>query len=376
MGCCTNLAWFCRRAGVAHLFRPLPELYFMTPDGRVSVFKADRLPAPFHLTRAFLSAHYLTWADKARIAWGLARLWQSPPPGDPPFADWLAANGQTPETVTRFWSVVLTSALNEGPARVGVRHARKVFVDGFLSHPRGFVVEIPTVPLGDLYGPALALPGVSLRTDASVRRFVIAGGRVAGVELRSGETLTADWYISAVPFGRVRQMIDAPFLDGVARLEPSPITSVHLWYEGEVVPLPHAVLVGCAGQWVFRREGGYVQVVVSASRELRAMGHAEALRTITEEMARLFPLAGTTPLLRSRVVTDPAATFSAVPGVDALRPPQATPVANLFLAGDWTRTGWPATMEGAVRSGYLAAEALLSRKGRRERLVRPGLGEE
>src|SRR5262249_9790119 len=152
------------------------------------------------------------------------------------------------------------------------------------------------------------------------------------------------------------------------------ITSVHLWYNRPMMHEPHVVLIDCVGQWVFNRGEPapgehYVQVVVSAARPLRGLGHDEVRRQIVEEMARLFPAATPAALLRARVVTEHAATFSAVPGVDQWRPGQTTPLDNLFLAGDWTATGWPATMEGAVRSGYLAAEALLDRSGMPARLV-------
>src|SRR5262249_29559376 len=289
MGCCTNLAHFCEAVGVSHLFAPQPTLYFLTPDGRVSPFRATSLPAPFHLAPAFAPAHSLPLSDKARIAWGLGRLWLTPPPGDPPFADWLAANGQTAEPIERFWAVVLVSALNEEPARVGFRYARKVFVDGFLTHPRGFVVEVPTVPLGELYGPALdgwmQRHGVRLLLNTAVRRFHIEHGRVTQAELRSGDMVRADWYISAVPLRRIPALLpdgtaSSPFFSRIAQLNPSPITSVHLWYDRPMMALPHAVLIGCTSQWAFNRGQmapgeHYLQVVVSASRELRALGHDE-----------------------------------------------------------------------------------------------------
>jgi len=145
-----------------------------------------------------------------------------------------------------------------------------------------------------------------------------------------------------------------------------------------VTRLPHAVLVGCVGQWVFNRGAvapgeHYLQVVVSAARQFRGLAQTEVQRLIVDELGRLFPDAAAARLLRARVVTEHHATFCAVPGVDRWRPPQTSPVPNLFVAGDWTATGWPATMEGAVRSGYLAAEALLARLGRPERLVQPDL---
>lgn len=389
MGCCTNFTHFCRTVGIAHLLQRQSTLWFMTPDRRVSRLRAAPLPAPLHLAAGFLRAHYLTVADKLRIAWGLRCLRRIAPEEDPPFLDWLMRHGQTPRTVARFWGLILTSALNETPERLGLRYARKVFVDGFLGHRRGFEVELPCVPLGQLYGEELqrwlTRHGVRLHLGCGARRLQVVGERVGGVELRNGETIQADWYLSAVPFERLldllpEELITAePYFRELRHLETSPITSVHIWYDRPVLPWPHVVLIDCLGQWVFSRgevAAGehYLQVVVSAARQLRGLGHDEVERQILEEMARLFPAAAVAQVKRARVVTEHAATFSAVPGVDKWRPPQISPIPNLFVAGDWTATGWPATMEGAVRSGYLAAEALLARRGSPQRLLQPDLG--
>lgn len=388
MGCCTNLAHFYRTLGVSHFLAPQPALYFMTPDRRVSTLKADRLPAPFHLTRSFLAAHYLTLGEKLRIARGLLALRRTQPNDDPPLLDWLFRHGQTQRTIDRFWGLVLVSALNESPERLGLKYARKVFVDAFLQHRRGFQVEVPLVPLGRLYGEEmtawLTTHQAELRFQLAVRQFLVEQGRVVGVELRSGERLSADWYISAVPFDRLAGLLPEafqadPYFAGLRHLEPSPITSVHLWYDRPILTLPHAVLIDCVGQWVFGRGESvpgeqYLQVVVSAARAFRGLSHEEVRSRITEEIARLFPAAQAAALLRSRVVTEHTATFSATPGVDRWRPAQGSPLPNLLLAGDWTATGWPATMEGAVRSGYLATEALLQRLGRSEQVTQPDLG--
>jgi squalene-associated FAD-dependent desaturase len=388
MGCCTNLAHFCRSVGISHLVQPQPCLYFMTPDRRVSRFRAGRLPAPLHLLGSFLGAHYLTPGEKLRIARGLVRLRREPPDADPPFADWLQRHGQTPRIVERFWGVVLTSALNETPERVGLRYARKVFVDAFLRHRRGFEVEVPAVPLGRLYGEELQAwlqcHGVRLLLNHGAKAVPVAADRVQGVQLRDGETVQADWYIAAVPFDRLLDLLPAEVIEkhayfgNLRNLETSPITSVHVWYDRPVMELPHVVLVACVGQWVFNRGEvapgeHYVQVVVSAARQFSGLGRDEVQRRVVEELARLFPAAAAATVVRARVVTEHAATFSAVPGVDRWRPGQTSPLGNLLVAGDWTATGWPATMEGAVRSGYLAAEALLERVGRPKRLVQADL---
>ena len=388
MGCCTNLAHFSKTIGIAHLIEPQPCLFFMTPDRRVSRFRADNWPAPLHLLRSFASAHYLGIGEKMRAAWGLVQLQRHTSDDDPPFADWLARNHQTPRLVDRFWGLVLVSALNETPDRIGLRYARKVFVDGFMTHPRGFEVEVPSVPLGRLYGDELTAwlgtHQVDLQLQRGVKELHVEAERVTALELRQGETLAADWYLAAAPFDRLLDLLPAAVIDqhacfgNLRQLETSPITSVHVWFDRNATELPHIVLIDGVGQWVFNRgetSAGewYLQVVVSAARQFHGLGHDEVERQVITELRRLFPRLQAARLLRARVVTEHAATFSAVPGVDRWRPAQATPIANLFLAGDWTRTGWPATREGAVRSGYLAAEALLTRAGRPEKLVQPDL---
>jgi squalene-associated FAD-dependent desaturase len=385
MGCCTNFAHFCRLVGIDSFLEPQPALYFMTPDRRVSRFRASAWPAPLHLAAAFLGLHFLTLGEKVRIGWALARLKRIDPNHDEPFFSWLCRHRQTRRAINRFWATVLVSALNETVDRVGLRYARKVFVDGFMTHRRGFEVQVPTVPLGRLYGEELKgwlkNHGVSLLTGQAVRRIVVDGERVAGVEMRDGRRMEADWYISTVPFWRLPDLLPEQLITrhdqfaNIRHLQTSPITSVHLWYDRPLTTLPHVVLVDCLGQWLFNKgEKGNlhcVQVVISASHASRQMPNAELKTAVVAELERLFPPARSARLVKSRVVVEHRASFSAVPGVDRWRPAQETPLDNFFLAGDWTATGWPATMEGAVRSGYLAAQALLRRLGNNAAFLQP-----
>lgn len=387
MGCCTNLAHFLRTVGVAHFLEPQPKLYFVTPDGRASVFKADPWPAPLHLGRALAGAHYLTPLEKLRVGYGMVRLLCANATADPPLLPWLLKHKQTRRTIDRFWGIVLVSALNETVDRVGLKYAQKVFRDGFVRHRDAFTVHVPRVPLGRLYGDELrawlSAHGVTLRENTGVRALHGTVSGITGVELRDGEQLSADQFVLAVPFDRVCDLLPPelaalPYFAGSRELTPSPITSVHLWYDRPALKLPHAVLVDCLSQWVFDRGETspgefYLQVVVSAARDLKGLGRDEIQRRVADELARVFPSARGAQVLRARVVTEHTATFSAVPGVDRWRVSQGSPVPNLAVAGDWTDTGWPATMEGAVRSGYLAAEALLARAGASARLVQPEL---
>jgi squalene-associated FAD-dependent desaturase len=390
MGCCTNLAHFLGTVGVGHLLAPQPKLYFVTPDRRTSVFKADPWPAPFHLGRALFGAHYLTPGDKLRVVYGLAALLRAAPEADPPLLPWLLAHRQNKRTIDRFWGTVLTSALNETVDRVGLKYARKVFRDGFVRHRDAFTVHVPSVPLGRLYGDELhawlAAHEVELHEGTGAKRLVLrpeGASRIGAVELRDGSARSADWVVLAVPFDRVTDLLpeelaSVPYFAGVKNLTPSPITSVHLWFDRPTMSRPHAVLVDCLGQWVFDRGEiapgeFYLQVVVSAARDLRGLGRDEVQRRVVEELGRVFPPVARAKLVRAKVVTEHTATFSAVPGVDRWRVSQSSPVGNLAVAGDWTATGWPATMEGAVRSGYLAAEVILERAGRPAKLVQPDL---
>src|SRR5262249_55027775 len=161
---------------------------FMTPDRRVSRFRASSWPAPWHLTRSFLGLHFLTPTEKLRIAWGLNRL-QRTEDRDPPFQEWLSRHGQTPRTVERFWGLVLRRALNETPEGCGWSYARKLFVEGFLKHRRGLEVETPAVPLARLYGEELLRwlerNQVQLLSSCAVQHFCFALGKVQDVELRN-----------------------------------------------------------------------------------------------------------------------------------------------------------------------------------------------
>ncbi len=421
LGCCTNFRHFCQTTGLAEFFRREATLYFIGPNGKVDPFSATSLPAPLHLAGAFARLSYLSWRDKFALARGLRALacsgatgegLRSPvisqntggskqPPVAPgiraderglPFSEWLARHGQTRAAIDRFWHVVLVSALSETLDRIDVEHARKVFVDTFLAHRDGWFVEIPTVPLEELYGGRLTewltSRGTTIRLQAAVERIELAGDRVVGARLSSGEVVAGDEFIVALPFFRVRSILPEslaahPDLAGIERLAAAPISSVHLWFDRPITELPHAVLVDRLCQWMFNRTAlgtnreatgeHYYQIVISASRELAGQSREAILSQVLAELTAVWPETARATLLHSRQVTEHRAVFSPLPGVDESRPGQQSPLGNLQLAGDWTRTGWPATMEGAVRSGYLAAANVLARLGRAEIVLQPDL---
>jgi squalene-associated FAD-dependent desaturase len=396
LGCCTNFRDFCERTGLAPYFRVETELNFIGTDGVLNRLKADALPAPFHLARSFARLSYLDGRDQIALARGLSALAKSDPAklNGQTFDRWLAEHGQTENAVNRFWHVVLVSALSESLDRIAVADARKVFVDAFLAHRKGWTVQIPTAPLGDLYGNQLLshleAQGVVVRVGAGVRQLIADDRGIISAELRNGESVAGDEFILAVPHYLAASLLPADLaereeIQALDRLESAPISSVHFWVDRPITSLPHAVLIDRLSQWMFNRTAlqaeefqsdppsYYYQIVISASRELDGTPSADTIAAVHEEICEIWPEAAAAQVVHSRLVTEHRAVFSVLPETEHLRPRQQSPICNLQLAGDWTRTGWPATMEGAVRSGYLAAENILSRLGRPQSLVKPDL---
>jgi zeta-carotene desaturase len=159
-------------------------------------------------------------------------------------------------------------------------------------------------------------------------------------------------YICALPFERLAAVgLPAP------KLEHAPITGIHLWFDREVTNLPHATLLDRTIQWMFNKDSGrYLQLVVSASRDLTHLSRGEIIEIAVGDLRLYFPRVREAKLVKAHVIKEQRAVFSAAPDTEALRPGPRTSMPNLFMAGDWTSTGWPATMEGAVRSGFIAAE--------------------
>ena len=367
--CCVNLLDFYERLGIRDRIRFHREFYFIEPGGRISTLKRGRLPAPFHFTGAFLRMSCLSRADKLAIGRALGALRRERTRRADldkiSMLDWLLQKRQTPHAIDRFWRQVLVSAVNEDLDRMAARHGFQVFWLGFLSRADSYEMGVPTVPLTDLYAAQAwqRLPTVRMHLRCPVERIATDGFTIGG------KAYSADYYICALPFERLENVgLPAP------AFAHSPITGVHLWFDREVTTLPHATLLDRTIQWMFNKDGGrYLQLVVSASRDLSKLSRKEIIEIAIGDLRLFFPRVRDAQLLKAHVVKEQRATFSAAPDTEPLRPGPESTVPRIFLAGDWTRTGWPATMEGAVRSGYAAAEAVTQAAGQPRRFLLPDL---
>ena len=367
--CCVNLLDFYDRMKVRDLIHFYREFYFIEPGGRISVLRRGRLPAPFHFTGSFLGLHFLDRHDKMGIARALTALRRERTRRKDldriSMLDWLLQKRQTPRAIDRFWRQVLVSAISEDLDRTAAMHGFKVFWLGFLARPDSYEMGVPSVPLGELYSASAwkRWPNVRICLRASVEA-VDGAGFVVG-----GERRTGDFHIVALPFERLETLgLPSP------PLQHAPITGVHLWFDREVTTLPHATLLDRTMQWMFNKDAGrYLQLVVSASRDLTNLPRNEIIDIAVGDLRLYFPRVRDASLVKAHVVKEQRAVFSAAPETESLRPGPQTSFPNVFLAGDWTRTGWPATMEGAVRSGYLAAEAVTRAMGEEKKFLVPDI---
>jgi squalene-associated FAD-dependent desaturase len=392
LGCCTNFDDFCRRTGIDGLFARETALHFIGPDRRVSTVRRSAwLPAPLHLAPSLLRLGYLTWSEMLAVVAVLRRLARNSS-GDAAshltIGQWLRQAGQSERTIELFWSPVIVSALSEDVDRASYDASRKVFVDAFLRHEHGYEMRVPNVALGTLYDEQLVHwlgeHRVNLRLGSEVRAIEVTDQTASSLVLADGSRHAFDFFCVAAPWFRVSELFDRsltdqlPFLNALAHFVESPITSVHLWCKQRLaLPYRHAVLPGRFSQWIFDRTNGdsspYYQIVISASREVAAISRSEVVSRVIQDLSEVLREPISDVVIRTKVITEHRAVFSPTEEAESYRPPQRTPIRNLFLAGDWTATGWPATMEGAVRSGYLAAESLLEKLGSKEKILQADL---
>ncbi len=407
LGCCDYYMDFLRKIGTldrAHL-QPTLRVRVASParNGRrhrTGLLTAAPLPAPFHLLPSFLAYPHLGVRDKLLALYALLKIRFSnrhrPELEDQTFLQWLKANGQTDRAIANFWDLIVLPTLNDHVGDVSASMGMMIYQDGVIKSRTGANVGYALVGLSDLMGNAaeeyIAARGGRLMLGKPVTEVLVSESRgrsIGGVRLASGETVRGDVYLSALPFHTLPSVLPSelnrePFFAGIGRLTAAPIVNVHIWYDREVMEPsspPFTAFVDSPLQWVFDKrsilassqtggggggaafDGQYVCISVSGAWDYADKPKEQIRQVFTQAMAEAFPRAREATIQQLLIVKS-TATFRCTPGSARLRPPNATPVENLFLAGDWTDTGWPSTMESAVRSGVAAARAIDAGGGR------------
>ena len=389
LGCYTYYMDFLEKIGTLQraYIQDRTRVDVVSPDGPSSSIAAGRLPKPFHMLPSFLSYKHLGLWDKLTAVYGLLRLNVTdrgkPSLQEETFGRWLRRHRQTKRTIENFWNLIVKPCVNDDVEDVSAAMGIMIFQEGLLKSPQSSRIGYAREGLSSLMGEAaqkyvesrgghiiIGQAAASLQLDEDRR----AGeSHIAGVQLTGGDVLRADAYVSALPLVNLMPLLpphlaETPFFASLEMLQTAPIVNVYLWYDRPVMEQDFVALVDSPLQWVFNKssimdrsqaQGQYVTVSLSAAFDYVNQPKQAVQQMCMKAMTDAFPKAKSARVTRSLVVKQEKATFRCLPGSERFRPAAQTPVQNLFLAGDWTDTGWPSTMEGAVRSGVTAAQAVL-----------------
>jgi zeta-carotene desaturase len=341
----------------------------------------------------------LSLGDKLAIAQSLLKFLRGYPQTDEePFSAWIGRENPSERAIRHFWEPLVVATLNDSFQRTSTRYAGQVFHELFLKSSTGSRQGVPTIPLSDFYGFFARLSeqqGSELHLRASVDRIAQLPDASWQVTTASGESFTAPNLVLAIPFEQTAKLLrtlpDAapqrklilPHLDHFVY---APYTTIHLWYDRPITELDQAAMLDSSVDWMFNKasirsgepshsnaSGHYYELSIAASFAQLNQSREEILASTLAELPRFFPAVRNAKLLKGGVLKEARATFSVLPSLDAHRPLAADPGGGMFLAGDWTRTGWPSTMEGAARSGRLAAEAVAAACGQPQTFLAPEL---
>jgi squalene-associated FAD-dependent desaturase len=408
LGCCTNLVDLCKLSGADRHIRWYDTITFLEPSNantptRRSDIAPTTLPSPGHATLSFLRAPMLSLADKSRVALGLLDFLRSYPATDEePFSAWLQRTHQTDRAIRHFWEPIIVGTLNDTFDRCSTRYAGQVFHESFLKSAEGGRLGIPSQPLSGFYAAVAQRAeqqGTSLHPRTSIDRIEHLSSGLWQATASDGTVHRALSLLLAFPFEQTARLLATlpETSPQRQRIEPAlahfthaPITTIHLWFDRPITTLDHAALLDTRIQWMFNKTlirrfepspepnttaqpGQYLELVISASFAELHQTREQILTAALAELTRFFPSVREARLLKSGVLKEARATFSVTPGLDRFRPTPDAPGDNLYLAGDWTLSGWPSTMEGAVRSGRLAAEAIARTTGNSSTFLTPDL---
>ncbi|SEF64359.1 zeta-carotene desaturase [Bryocella elongata] len=402
--CCANVVDLAKRSGADQHLRWFDRIPFLEPSKegagpRLSYIGSGALPAPAHASWSFLTAKMLSAGDKLAIAQSLLKFLRSYPQTDEePFSAWIARENPSDQAIRHFWHPLVVATLNDSFERSSTKYAGQVFHELFLKSSTGSRQGVPTIPLSEFYGYFARLAeqqGSELHLRASVDRIAQLPDASWQVTSSTGEEFTAPNLVLAIPFEQTAKLLRtlpeaapqrANILPHLEHFEYGPYTTVHLWYDRPITELEQAGLLDSSLDWMFNKaairagdpshtnaSGHYYELSIAASFDELHQSREQILADTLAELPKFFPGVLQAKLLKSGVLKEAKATFSVLPGLDAHRPNASDPGGGVFLAGDWTRTGWPSTMEGAARSGRLAAEAIATACGAPRSFLAPEL---
>ncbi|MGH3195990.1 MAG: hydroxysqualene dehydroxylase HpnE [Streptosporangiaceae bacterium] len=393
LGCCSAYRGLLAKLGMTE-HAPLQDRFDVTvlaPGPKRARLRRTALPGPLHMLPALGRYPFLSWAERVRVsrpALAMRRVDPADPAADTQrFGDWLAARGQSERARRALWDLFSVSALNIAGDDASLALAATVVKTGLLGKNNAADIGVPALPLGELHGDAaatlLAKLGAQVTLGAKVSAIeagAIEAGAIeaeqdGGFRVRlAGAEITADAVVLAVPHEKAAPLVPPDALPPAtvqawAGLGASPIVNVHVIYDRPVTDLPFAAAIDSPVQWVFDRTRisgldhlapgqQYLAISLSAADEYADVPAARLREQFVPALAELFPAARDARVTEFFVTRERRATFRQAPGSGVLRPQAATRQPGLVLAGAWTDTGWPDTMEGAVRSGLAAAVEL------------------
>ena len=376
MGCYENTLRFLEKIGVTDKLYVQKNLHidFLDTNGNTSKLDCLPLPAPLHIVSGILRFKVLPLTDRLRmlrVAGGMLSGNSKSLSRDCTVSEWLDSLGQSQGAQDALWNIITLATLNESPDKASAGLFKAVLKQPLFANREGSRIVLPAAPLSRLYVDAaenfIRQGAGTIEKGCIVSEILIKDHAVTGIRLHDGGVLKGDYYISAVPYDSLQRLLpDKKGISVTPLFSASPIISIHLLFNNSITDYRFAALLNSPIQWIFNKEKlyrdssyrGLLSIVISGAHQYIDVPSEKLVDLALGELKKVLPDTHSVRLLYSKVIKERAATFSPVPGVDLYRPAQKTLIQNLFLAGDWTNTGLPATIEGAVISGYQCARLI------------------
>ncbi len=387
LGCCHSILDLFERLKIRNLISFHSSIPFLA-NGKTTILSPSIFPAPFHFLPGFLAAPLFSVREKWSILSLFARLSVGHENAEilekMSMSEWLKKEKQPFSVIERFWKIILISSLNETLENMSAKYGVMVLKEAFLQSADSAAVGIPNVPLVSLYREAekTLFGDLGVKSVRGTIKQIVFSESKPSVFLEEGTKLEADDLISSLPFYNLLPILplplqEDPFFKRFRRLETTPIVGIHFWFDRKITDKRFGAFPGSPIHWFFAKpdendsQGAYyIQLVISASYEFSKTSNSELIDMGIRELQKYLPDSEKANLVKSRLVREMRATFSIKPETDNLRPSHKTEIPHFYLAGDWTDTGWPATMEGAVQSGYRCAELILEQKGFQKKILK------